>query len=69
MNDKIVNISFNVWANDEKEAIELKKSVCDFIDWFGQRGIKVTARKLNDVLSNWDRNIYVRNNIINHFRD
>ena len=69
MNDKVVNISFNVWADSESEAVELKKSVCSFIDWFGQRGIKVTASKLNEALSNWDRNTFVKNSIINHFRN
>lgn len=68
MNDKIVNISFNVWANDEREAEELNKAVCDFIDWFGQRGIKVTASKLSDAINRWQNNILVRNSVINHFK-
>lgn len=68
MNDKIVNISFNVWANDEKEAEELKASVCNFIDWFGQRGIKVTASKLSDAINRWQNNVLVKNSVINHFK-
>lgn len=69
MNDKIVNISFNVWANDEAEGAALRKSFCDFIDWFGQRGIKVTANKLTEAVNNWQRNLLVKNNIINHFKN
>lgn len=69
MNDKIVNISFNVWANDEAEGVALRKSFCDFIDWFGQRGIKVTANKLTEAVNNWQRNLLVKNNIINHFKN
>ena len=68
MNDKIVNISFNVWANDESEAIELKKSVCGFIDWFGERGIKVTASKLNEAVVNWQKNPFVKSHVINHYK-
>lgn len=68
MNDKIVNISFNVWANDEKEADELKVAVCNFIDWFGQRGIKVTASKLSDAINRWQSNVLVKNSVINHFK-
>lgn len=68
MDDKIVNISFNIWANDEQEADELKKSVCDFIDWFGERGKKVTAKKLSHALDNWQKNVFIRNQIINYFK-
>ena len=67
MNDKVVNISFNVWANSEDEAVELKKSICDFIEWFGVRGKKVSADKLIQALNNWQGNILVKNGIIKHF--
>ena len=67
MNEKVVNISFNVWANDEDEARELKKALCDFIDWFGQRGIKVSASKLTEAINNWQNNFIVKNSIIKHF--
>lgn len=68
MNDKIVNISFNVWANSEEEAKELHNSICEFIDWFGQRGIKVSASKLNEAISRWQSNALVKNSIIKHFK-
>lgn len=67
MNDKIVNISFNVWANNESEGEALRKALCDFIDWFGQRGVKVTASKLTNAIDRWQVNPLVRNRIINHF--
>ena len=67
MDDKVVNISFNVWANNEQEAIELKQSICDFIEWFGQRGKKVSASKLSNAINNWQKNVFVRNQIINYF--
>lgn len=67
MNDKIVNISFNVWANNEEEGARLKQAICDFIDWFGQKGIKVTASKLTNAIDNWQVNPLVRNRVINHF--
>lgn len=68
MNDKIVNISFNVWANSEEEGIRLRKSICDFIEWFGQRGIKVSASKLDEAIGSWQKNTLVKNSIIKHFR-
>lgn len=50
MNDKIVNISFNVWANEEIEGKELQKKICEFIDWNGSQGRKVTASGLIDAM-------------------
>lgn len=67
MNDKIVNISFNIWANNDEEAVELKKAICDFIDWFGHRGKKVSADKLIQAINNWQSNILVKNSIVKHF--
>ena len=68
MDDKIVNISFNVWANDEADGEELRKMICEFIDWNGSQGRKVTARKLCDALGKWKSNNVVKNTIINYFR-
>lgn len=67
MNDKVVNISFNVWANNENEAKELRAAICDFIDWFGQRGVKVSASKMTEGISKWQSNFIVKNSIIKHF--
>ena len=67
MNDKIVNISFNVWANNEDEAKELHDAICRFIDWFGQRGIKVCANKMTQAINNWQNNAIVKNSIIRYF--
>lgn len=68
MNDKIVNISFNLWADSEEEAVELKKEICDFIDYHGRQGRKVTAGKLTEAIRRWQSNPIVRQSIINHFR-
>ena len=67
MNDKVVNISFNVWANSEDEAKELRQSIYDFIDWFGQKGVKVTASKLTQAINNWQNNAIVKNSVIRYF--
>ena len=56
MNDKIVNISFNVWANDEGEGEELRKMICSFIDWQGNQGRKVSAAGLMDALRKMQEN-------------
>lgn len=68
MNDKIVNISFNIWANSDEEADELKKEICAFIDWHGKQGRKVSANKLTEALRRWQSNPFVKQHIINHFK-
>ena len=68
MNDKVVKIEFNLWANSEEEAVELKNEICAFINWNGQQGRKVSASKLTEALRKWQNNPLVRNSIINHFK-
>ena len=68
MNDKVVKIEFNIWANSNEEGEELKKAICDFIDWHGQNGIKVCASRLSVAINNWQKNPLVKSSIINHFK-
>lgn len=68
MNDKIVNISFNVWANDENEGVELKRLICNFIDWQGSRGIKVTASGLIDAVNQMQSSSLAMNMVNKHFK-
>ena len=67
MYDKVVKIEFNVWANDEQEGEELKKAICEFINWHGQQGRKVSAPRLTEAIKGWQNNIIVKNSIIKHF--
>lgn len=68
MNDKVVNISFNVWANDESEGQQLKKMICDFIDGKGREGRKVTASGLIDAMNKMQGSSIVMSMINKHFR-
>ena len=68
MNDKVVNVSFNVWANDESEGAELKKMICDFIDWQGSQGRKVTASGLIDAIKKMQSSSLAMNMVNKHFR-
>lgn len=67
MNDKIVNISFNIWANDENEGLELKRMICDFIDNNGRQGRKVTASGLIDAMKKMQRSSLAMNIVNKHF--
>jgi hypothetical protein len=68
MNDKIVNISFNIWANDENEGMELKKMICEFIDWHGSKGRKVTASGLIDAMKKMRESTLAMSIVNKHFK-
>lgn len=68
MNDKVVTISFKVWANNEEEAKTLSREFGNFVNEQGQQGRKVTANKLTEALRKWQSHPLVKNAIINHFR-
>lgn len=68
MNDKIVNISFNVWANEESEGQQLRKLICDFIDWHGSQGRKVTASGLIDAMNKMQGSSLAMNMVNKHFK-
>lgn len=68
MNDKVVTITFKVWANNEEEAETLSRELGNFVNEQGQQGRKVTALKLTEALRKWQTNPLVKSAIINHFR-
>lgn len=68
MNNKVVKISFNVWANSEEEGVELQQAICSFIDKQGQEGRKVSASKLTEALNKWANNPFIKQTINNHFK-
>ena len=68
MNDKIVNISFNVWADTESEGEELKKMICGFIDWQGSQGRKVTAAGLMEAMKKMQSSPLTMNIVNKHFK-
>ena len=68
MDDKVFKIEFNLWATSEEEVAELRKEICAFIDYHGQQGRKVSARKLTEALRRWQSNPFVKQGIINHFQ-
>lgn len=68
MNDEITKIDFNIWANSVEEGAEVKQTICDFIAWHGERGIKITAEKILAAFRKWERMPIAQKMIMNHFR-
>ena len=66
-NDKIVTISFKVWANDDSEAEILNRELGLFVDNQGKQGRKVTASKLTEAIQKWSNNPFVKNTLNSYF--
>ena len=61
-------LQFNIYAENEQEVEECRKAVIAFIGQHASQCRAVTARKVTQALSNWDKNLLVRNHIINYFK-
>ena len=68
MNDKITKVQFNIWANDESEGEEVAKVIGHVVDWYGQRGLKVTASHLKEALAKWESTAIIRQGIMNYLK-
>lgn len=66
-NDKIVTITFKVWANSDTEAEILSRELGLFVDNQGKQGRKVTASKLTEAIQKWSNNLLVKNTINSYF--
>ena len=65
---KALDINFQIYAEDENEVAELRQTIIWFINLHRANGRAVTARKVSDAIKRWDKNVIVRNRIIEHFK-
>ena len=61
-------ISFNIYAENEQEAEDCRMAIVAFIGHHASQCRAVTAKKVAQALSNWDKNMIVKNQIINYFK-
>ena len=61
-------ITFNIYAESEQEAEEARMAIVAFIGQHARQGRAVTGRKIAQALANWDKNLIVKNQIINYFK-
>jgi len=64
---KVYPITVKIYAEDEQDAERARQALGGFVDQMGAMGIMVTAGKIADGVSRWDRNAFVRSKIIKHF--
>ena len=66
---KVFPITIKIYAEDEQEAEQARQALGGFVNQMGQIGIMVTGRKIAQAVPKWDKNILVKNQIINHFKE
>lgn len=67
MNDKVVKIEFNIFANSDEEAEELTKLIKDFVNKQCMEGRKISADKLIKAINKWQNKPFIINAINNYF--
>lgn len=65
---KVFNVEIPIYAESEAEAAELRQTIVWFINLHRSNNRAVTAKKVSDAIKQWDKNILVKNRIINHFK-
>ena len=61
-------LTFNIYAENEQEVEDCRMAIIAFIGLHASQCRAVTAKKVAKALSNWDKNILVKNHIINYFK-
>lgn len=66
---KVFPISFQVYAYDAQEAEELRTAIVQFIASHAQQNRPVLAGKAAKAIKSWESNPFVRNKIIDYFKN
>ena len=57
-------IKFNIYAESQEEAEAARQAIIGFISHHAHHGRAVSGRKIFDALSMWDKNPFVKSQII-----
>ena len=60
-------IKFNIYAENAEEVEQARQAIVSFIDQNAKQGRAVSATKIAEAVSKWDKNPFVRNEIIKFF--
>ena len=61
-------LTINLYAYNAEEVEEARKALAAFIAQHAQQGRAVTAAKVANAVANWDKNPFVKSQIINFFK-
>lgn len=62
-------ITFSIYAENEQEAQEARDAIVAFITSHAVHGRAVTGKKLTQALRGWDKNPFIKNQVINFLKD
>lgn len=60
-------LSFNIYAENEAEVEDARMAIIAFIGLHASQCRAITAKKVAQAVSNWDKNPIVKNQIIKYF--
>lgn len=66
--DKIQQIHFNIYAEDELEAEKGRQAIIQFINIMGQHGAKVSGNKIADAVAKMQGSPFIVSQIIHFFK-
>lgn len=61
-------IKFNIYAENEQEAMNARNAIINFINAHAQQGRAVTGNKIAEAVSRWDKNPFIKSKIIDFFK-
>lgn len=61
-------LQFNIYAENEQEVEDCRTAIVAFIGLHASQCRAVTAKKVAQALSNWDKNPFVKGRIIEYFK-
>lgn len=65
---QVYPITINIYAENEQEAEAARHALGGFVDALGKQGIPVTGNKIAEGVSHWDKNPFIKSQIIKHFK-
>lgn len=60
-------VTFELYAYDEQEIEEARTAIVAFIGQHRSAGRAVTAHKVAQAIAKWDKNPFVRNEVVRYF--
>lgn len=61
-------ITINIYAESEQEAEGAREALVEFIRGHAREGRAVTGEKIARAVSAWEKNPFVRSQVINYFK-
>lgn len=61
-------ITVKIYAEDEQEAERAQQALGQFVNDMGTLGIPVTGNKIAEAMPRWNKNVLVKNQVIQFFQ-